>query len=48
MQLVATLLRCCLRDVIIDVEEGWRHGGTLRDSIVDSSQAADLTVTRSL
>ena len=29
----------------IDVEEGWCQGGTLRGSIVDSSQAADLTVT---
>ena len=29
----------------IDVEEGWCQGRTLRDSVVNSSQAADLTVT---
>ena len=39
---------CCLRDVTyVDVEEGWCQGRTMRDSIVNSSQAADLTVTSS-
>ena len=31
----------------VDVEEGWCQGRTLRDSIANSSQAADLTVTSS-
>ena len=31
----------------VDVEECWCQGRTLRDSIVNSSQAADLTVTSS-
>ena len=45
---IAILFRCCLRDITyVDVEEGWCQGRTLRDSIANSSQAADLTVTSS-
>ena len=45
---IVILLRCCIRGLTyIDAEEGWCQGRTLRDSIVNSSRAADLTVASS-
>ena len=37
---IAISIRCCLRDVTyVDVEEGWCQGKSLRDSILEPSQA---------